>query len=235
MITLKEKILKTDQKLALFDYDGTIVDSAIMIVKGAIEAFRACGIPDPDPIKVKENIGKPLAVALKEYMPLGYNVPASKISDAYKNWYAEQGRLGLQNEPLFPGMYNLLEQLKETGRWQLGIATNKSRIALENGLAKHKLSKFFDLTLTTDENKPKPDPDMAIMAMKEMDQRNNTTFIIGDTVNDIGLGKNANITAIGVSWGYNDEEILKKAGAKEIVHNAKQLYELLQSNLNYEE
>ena len=56
MIILEEKILKDEKKLALFDYDGTIVDSAIMIVKGAIEAFRACGIPDPDPIKVKENI-----------------------------------------------------------------------------------------------------------------------------------------------------------------------------------
>ena len=40
-------------KLALFDYDGTIVDSAIMIVEGAIAAFRICGLPDPDPKKVR--------------------------------------------------------------------------------------------------------------------------------------------------------------------------------------
>ena len=50
-------------RLALFDYDGTIVDSAIMIVEGAIAAFRICGLPDPDPAKVRENIGKPLAIA----------------------------------------------------------------------------------------------------------------------------------------------------------------------------
>ena len=42
-------------RLALFDYDGTIVDSAIMIVQGAIAAFRICGLPDPDPAKVREN------------------------------------------------------------------------------------------------------------------------------------------------------------------------------------
>ena len=48
--------MKIKNKLALFDYDGTIVDSAKMIVKGAIEAFRVCGIPDPDPKKVRENI-----------------------------------------------------------------------------------------------------------------------------------------------------------------------------------
>ena len=64
-------------RLALFDYDGTIVDSAIMIVEGAIAAFRICGLPDPDPAKVRENIGKPLAIALDEYMPPGFNVNAT--------------------------------------------------------------------------------------------------------------------------------------------------------------
>ena len=62
------------KKLVLFDYDGTIVDSAKMIVKGAIEAFRMCGLPDPDPNKVRENIGKPLATALDAYAPEGYEV-----------------------------------------------------------------------------------------------------------------------------------------------------------------
>ncbi len=217
------------QKLALFDYDGTIVDSAIMIVQGAIEAFRICGIPDPDPIKIRENIGKPLAIALKEYMPHGYNVSAEKISEAYKSWYAEQGRLGLQNEPLYPGMYNLLDKLKNTGMWKLGIATNKSRIALNNGMEKHNLTKFFDITLTTDENNPKPEPDMAFSAMNATNISSNSTFIIGDTINDMGLGVNANITSIGVSWGYNNKKMLKNSGASIIVSNAKELFDILQS------
>ena len=46
--------MSEDLKLALFDYDGTIVDSAIMIVKGAIEALRMCGLTDPDTKKVRE-------------------------------------------------------------------------------------------------------------------------------------------------------------------------------------
>ena len=136
-------------KLALFDYDGTIVDSAIMIVEGAIAAFRMCGLPDPDPKKVRENIGKPLAIALDEYMPPGYKVTPEQISEAYRSWYAEQGRLGLQNEPLYPGLVELLNELKQSN-WLIGIATNKSRIGLTNGLAKHNLSKVFDITMSTD-------------------------------------------------------------------------------------
>ena len=131
-----------NKKLVLFDYDGTIVDSAIMIVKGAIEAFRMCGLPDPDPNKVRENIGKPLTTALNAYAPKGYEVKPEMISNAYRKWYAEQGRLGLQDEPLFPGMFELILDLKKDKEFYIGIATNKSRVALNNGLKKHNLSKI---------------------------------------------------------------------------------------------
>ena len=205
-------------KLALFDYDGTIVDSAIMIVEGAIAAFRICGLPDPDPKKVRENIGKPLAIALDEYMPPGFNVTPNEISEAYRSWYAEQGRLGLQNEPLYPGVVELLKELK-TDDWLIGIATNKSRIGLTNGLAKHSLSDMFDITLSTDENIPKPNPAMAIKAMNDLG--------VEDTINDIGLGVNAGIISIGVTWGYNDKNLLTSAGADYLVDDANELSVLM--------
>ena len=213
-------------KLALFDYDGTIVDSAIMIVEGAIAAFRMCGLPDPDPEKVRENIGKPLAIALDVYMPPGYNVKPEQISEAYRSWYAEQGRLGLQNEPLFPGMVDLIYELK-LDNWFVGIATNKSRIGLNNGLAKHNLSAIFDITLSTDENIPKPNPAMAIKAMEVLGVNKDSCVIIGDTINDIGLGVNAGITSVGVTWGYNNKDLLISAGASYLVDDAFELSALM--------
>ena len=213
-------------RLALFDYDGTIVDSAIMIVEGAIAAFRICGLPDPDPAKVRENIGKPLAIALDEYMPPGFNVTPNEISEAYRSWYAEQGRLGLQNEPLYPGVVELLKELKSND-WLIGIATNKSRIGLTNGLAKHNLSDMFDITLSTDENIAKPNPAMAIRAMNELGVDKNYCVMIGDTINDIGLGVNAGIVSIGVTWGYNDKNLLSLAGADYLVDDANQLSVLM--------
>ena len=215
-------MINNNRKLALFDYDGTIVDSAGMIVQGAIEAFRMCGLPDPDSQKVRENIGRPLAVALDVYMPAGYNVTPEQISEAYRSWYAEQGRLGLQNEPLYPGMVQLINELKSKN-WLIGIATNKSRVGLTNGLVKHNLSNIFDITLSTDENTPKPDPAMALRAMKELGVKTNSCVIIGDTINDIGLGVNSGITSIGVTWGYNNSELLMSAGANHLVNNAKDL------------
>ena len=213
-------------KLALFDYDGTIVDSAGMIVQGAIEAFRMCGLPDPDPQKVRENIGRPLAVALDVYMPVDYMVTPEQISEAYRSWYAEQGRLGLQNEPLYPGMVELIHELKSND-WLIGIATNKSRVGLTNGLAKHNLSNIFDITLSTDENIAKPNPAMALRAMKELGVEEKYSVIIGDTINDIGLGVNSGITSIGVTWGYNDRKLLISAGANHLVDNAQDLSKLM--------
>jgi len=223
--------LSQNLKLALFDYDGTIVDSAIMIVEGAIAAFRICGLPDPDPKKVRENIGKPLAIALDEYMPPGFNVTPNEISEAYRSWYAEQGRLGLQNEPLYPGVVELLKELK-TNDWLIGIATNKSRIGLTNGLAKHSLSDMFDITLSTDENTPKPNPAMAIKAMNDLGVDKENCLMIGDTINDIGLGINAGITSIGVTWGYNDKNLLLSAGADYLVDDANQLNTLMKKIFN---
>lgn len=216
-----------NKKLILFDYDGTIVDSAKMIVKGAIEAFRMCGLPDPDPNKVRENIGKPLATALDAYAPKGYEVNPEMISNAYRKWYAEQGRLGLQDEPLYPGMFKLINDLKNHKEFNIGVATNKSRIALNNGLNKHNLNDIFDITLTMEEANPKPDPDMAIQAMSMLNIEKKSTVIVGDTINDIGLGVNAGINSIGVAWGYNSIEMLKNEGADFIVKNSKELFDTI--------
>ncbi len=215
------------KKLVLFDYDGTIVDSAKMIVKGAIEAFRMCGLPDPDPNKVRENIGKPLATALDAYAPEGYEVNPEMISNAYRKWYAEQGRLGLQDEPLFPGMFKLINDLKINKEFHIGVATNKSRIALNNGLKKHNLINIFDITLTMDEAKAKPDPDMAIQAMSMLNIEKKSTIIVGDTINDIGLGVNAGINTIGVAWGYNSIEMLRNEGADYIIKDSEELFDTI--------
>ena len=220
-------------KLLLFDYDGTIVDSAKMIVKGAIEAFKLCGLPEPNPKKIRENIGKTLAVALKEYMPLGYNVTPNQISEAYRNWYAEQGRKGLQDEPLFEGMIDLFNKLKNNKSFYLGIATNKSRIALDNGLEKHNLKKYFDITLSTDEALPKPDPEMAVLSMEKFNINNKSTIMVGDTISDMGLAKNANIIAVGVTWGYNNTSLLKKSGADFIVSSANDLLDNLENDFYF--
>ena len=91
---------------------------------------------------------------------------------------------------------------------------------------------MFDITLSTDENIPKPNPAMATRAMNELGVDKNNCVIIGDTINDIGLGVNAGIKSIGVTWGYNKKELLKSAGASHLVNNSSELNELMKTIIN---
>ena len=129
--------------------------------------------------------------------------------------------MGLQDEPLYPGMFKLINNFKNNKEFNIGVATNKSRIALNNGLKKHNLNEVFDITLTMEEAKPKPDPDMAIQAMSKFNIEKKSTVIVGDTINDIGLGVNAGINSIGVAWGYNSNQMLRNEGADFIVKDSK--------------
>ena len=123
-------------------------------------------------------------------------------------------------------MVDLLYELK-ANNWLIGVATNKSRIGLINGLAKHNISDIFDITLTTDENIPKPDPAMALKAINELNIDKKRCVMIGDTINDIGLGVNAGIQSIGVTWGYNEKDLLVSAGATYLVNNSSELSKLM--------
>ena len=61
---------KKNGKLLLFDYDGTLVDSAKMIIEGTIEAFNRCGLVIPEPEEIQAGIGQKLDIAIKSYLPL---------------------------------------------------------------------------------------------------------------------------------------------------------------------
>ncbi len=83
--------------------------------------------------------------------------------------------------------------------------------------------------MSTDENIPKPNPAMAIKAMTDLGVQKERCVMIGDTINDIGLGVNAGITSIGVTWGYNSKELLSSAGASYLVNDSIELNKLMKT------
>ena len=137
---------KKNGKLLLFDYDGTLVDSANMIIEGTIEAFNRCGLAIPEPEKIKAGIGQKLDIAIKSYLPLEHKGKLVEVIKHYRQLYAEKDLEGKQFEPLFENIKSLLEKLYQDG-WQLGIATNKSLRGLNRGLLHHGIEKFFSIIM----------------------------------------------------------------------------------------
>ena len=217
---------KKNVKLLLFDYDGTLVDSAKMIIEGTIEAFNRCGLAIPKQEEIKAGIGQKLDIAIKSYLPLEHKGTRDEVIRQYRQWYAEKDLEGTQFEPLFKNIKPVLEKLYQDG-WNLGIATNKSLRGLNRGLLHHKIEKFFSIIMTADNFIPKPNKAMAMHALKTLKVKNSDAFMIGDTVYDIKMGKNAKINTIGVTWGYNTKEELNRAHADHIINDPSELVKIL--------
>ena len=217
---------KKNGKLLLFDYDGTLVDSAKMIIEGTIEAFKRCRLTIPEPEEIKAGIGQKLDIAIKSYLPLEHKGTLDEVIRQYRQWYVEKDLEGKQFEPLFENVKPVLEILHQDG-WNLGIATNKSLRGLSRGLQHHKIERFFSIIMTTDNFTPKPNKAMAMHALKKLKVKNSDAFMIGDTIHDIKMGKNAQINTIGVTWGYNSIEELQQSKADYIINHPNKLFKIL--------
>ena len=217
---------KKNGKLLLFDYDGTLVDSANMIIEGTIEAFNRCGLAIPEPKEIRAGIGQKLDIAIKSYLPLEHKGTLDEVIRQYRQWYVEKDLEGKQFEPLFENVKPVLEILHQDG-WNLGIATNKSLRGLSRGLQHHKIERFFSIIMTTDNFTPKPNKAMAMHALKKLKVKNSNAFMIGDTIHDIKMGKNAQINTIGVTWGYNSIEELQQSKADYIINHPNKLFKIL--------
>ena len=140
---------KKNGKLLLFDYDGTLVDSANMIIEGTIEAFNRCGLAIPEPKEIRAGIGQKLDIAIKSYLTLENKGALDEVIRHYRQWYVEKDLEGTRFEPLFENIKPVLEKLHQDG-WNLGIAINKSLCGLNRGLLHHKIEQFFSTIMTTD-------------------------------------------------------------------------------------
>ena len=202
----------TDLKIALFDSDGTLCDSASSIIRLTRHACAIADVAIPDETQIRGNIGEGLFAAALDYTH-GNEEKAAIIFDSYR----AQARLELAQpdkeiDPLFDGAKEALQSLSQAG-WLLGIVTNKGRHGLNAMLARHEISQLFDVTYTADEAAVKPAPDMAIAAISDFDIPPERSALIGDTINDALCAKGANIAFCGVDWGYHDNQSLRDNGA----------------------
>jgi phosphoglycolate phosphatase len=139
------------------------------------------------------------------------------MAERYKRAFQAMRANGLDEEPLFDGVAELVEALAAEG-WLLGVATGKSDRGLALCLNHHALHVRFMTLQTADRHPSKPHPSMIEAAMAEAGASPDTTMMIGDTSYDIIMARAAGVTAIGVAWGYHDVEDLRRAGAHHIAY-----------------
>ena len=220
-----------EKKLILFDYDGTIADTHESIISGIKYSLKKHHIIAPDENIIKSYIGRSLIPVFKEITQSNNDTLIENLLFAYREWYFKNQDSGDLKDTMFPDVKNTLRILFERGCC-LGVATNKSRKGLVDGLKKHDLIKFFSTIKTVNECKPKPDPEMGNMALKELQILKENAVMIGDTINDAIMAKNCGIKFIGVNWGYNDPKVLKENDALFVIKAFKELPEIINTIFN---
>lgn len=199
-------------KLAIFDCDGTLVDSGATIYRALSAAFGQNGLELPPPAVSRKVIGLSLTEAMAALLP---GEPAERhmaIAEDYKRAFWTLRAAGEVEEPLFDGVIELLDKLEHDG-WLLAVATGKSDRGLRHCLESHDIHARFVSLQTADRHPSKPHPSMVEQAISDADATPESSIVIGDTSFDIAMAVNAGARGIGAGWGYHDAGELLAAGA----------------------
>ena len=203
-------------KLALFDCDGTLVDSQHAIVACMEAAFAAEGLPAPAASAVRALVGLGLHEAVQSLCPDEEDARVSRLVEHYKRAFAVDTRAKQTPQPLFPGVSEALDALSAAGV-MLGIATGKSRRGVNVVLEQHDLLDRFVTVQTPDTAPGKPHPGMVLQAAAAVGTTPADVVVIGDTVFDMAMARAARAGSVGVTWGYHDAQALRSAGAHRLV------------------
>ncbi len=211
--------------LIVFDWDGTLMDSAAAIVRAIQAASDDLGLPIPSEARARHVIGLGLADALQHAVPELSSERYGEMVERYRHHYLS-GDHGLV---LFPGIDALIADLSDAG-YLLAVATGKSRIGLDRALAHSGLGPRFQASRCADECFSKPHPQMLHELMDEFGVEPAATLMIGDTSHDLQMAGNAGVAALAVTYGAHSHDYLAEHGPLACLHTVTELAEWLKAN-----
>lgn len=204
--------------LIVFDWDGTLMDSAGGIVACIQAASRDMGLAVPTRERASHVIGLGLRDSLRHAVP---DLPDSgymEFAERYRSHFLARE----QAMELFPGVEQLLKGLCTAG-YLLAVATGKSRKGLDRALAGSGLDACFVATRCADETSPKPHPAMLNELMTQLSRSPHELLMIGDTSHDLDMAASAAVDAVAVTYGAHPEELLRARTPKGVVGSVPEL------------
>jgi phosphoglycolate phosphatase len=216
-------------RLAIFDCDGTLVDSGATIHRALCAAFGQHGLSLPAPEASRRIIGLSLVEAMAALLPDAEAGQHLALAEDYKRAFWKLRAAGEVEEPLFDGVLDLLDALGHDG-WLLAVATGKSDRGLKHCLERHGLHARFVSLQTGDRHPSKPHPSMVNQAIADAGGAPESSIVVGDTSFDMAMAVNAGARAIGAGWGYHDSEELLRAGAFAVAEQPLEVLDLMREH-----
>lgn len=204
--------------LLVFDWDGTLMDSAGEIVSAMQQAIQDIGLPERSPDQLRDLIGLGLNEVLARLFP---DMDPERVRgwlSAYRRRYGSPSSRAVLFEPVLV----TLEQLTALG-YELAVATGKSRRGLDRALLATGTAAFFCFTRCADEAASKPAPDMLEDVLLHTATTAERALMIGDTEYDMAMAVAAGVDAVGVACGVHDAIRLRAAGALTVLESVADL------------
>lgn len=215
-----------NKRLAIFDLDGTLLDTVADLANATNQALAKCGYPT-HPTEayyhfVGNGINKLFARALPEEARNEENV--LRIRTHFIPYYNEHNA---DDSRPYPGIVELLHELQSHGV-QVAVASNKYQQATAKlvGLFFPDI-RFAAVYGQRESVAIKPDPTIVNDILSVTGVSRADTIYIGDSGVDMLTAHNAEVESIGVTWGFRDEEELSSNGANHIVHHAEEILKLV--------
>lgn len=222
---MKRRTMAKKFDLLVFDWDGTLLDSAGAIAGAIQSACRDLELPEPPDKQARQVIGLGLREALSYCVPMLPEHDLPRLIERYRYHYLS----GDHELALFDGVSELIAELRSAG-FLLAVATGKSRNGLNRAMSHCGLGRHFAATRCADECFSKPHPQMLHELMAEFSLPAERLLMIGDTTHDLQMAINADVAGVAVAYGAHVAEELDALSPLARLHSVRELADWLREN-----
>jgi 2-phosphoglycolate phosphatase len=197
------------KRAAIFDLDGTLIDTPNAIVGMMGIALGEMGIAPVPEDRIRATIGLPLETGAAQILGKRVDHPdVAQLVTRYRRQFLDW-MVPRSAELIFPGVASGLQRLRDSGVL-LGVATSKYTRSAEAVLRAAGLRELFSAVIGADDvRKPKPDREMALVVADKLDADAPECVVIGDTVHDLRMAKAAGMRGIAVTYGVGQIQDLR--------------------------
>lgn len=202
---------------AIFDLDGTLLDTIGDLAEATNHALAAFGLPLRTLEQTRASVGNGIRKLIERSVPEGSPVElVDKVTDEFKAFYADN--CANLTKP-YDGILEMLANLRAAGV-RCAISSNKGDFAVQT-LARQYFDGLVDLAVGERAGVPrKPSPESIHAIMEELGADPASTVYVGDSDVDIQTAANSGLACISVSWGFRGTDFLLESGATTIVDDA---------------
>ena len=204
-------------RAAIFDLDGTVLDTVFSIAYFCNEAMKKCGIEPEDVENYKYHAGNGAKTLVHRALTAKNADNCENFEKVFSLYMESYDKNPAYKTEHFKGLPEVLKEMKDKGI-VLGIVSNKPESTVNEVLPNFFEDGFFKYVYGSQGKMPlKPDPTAVIEIMKDENLNRGEVLYVGDSGVDMETGKNAGVLTVGVSWGFRPREELLENGADAVI------------------